>query len=488
MGFAEPPKRLCTHVRNKCFVFHEKQLFWSSNPEVGGLQGTSNFTRDVIDEPSTIMANQNGTKVIITNSNTIQCLFSPFTSSCAIKTSKKISPGRIKQLEWHPNTTHICLLTHIQEFRVYRVDNENQEPFKLEEKWSLLRFSGISAFCFGPPYQGSQFYTGWARFALFFVKDDGSVLSLCPYTPKHSVVHKDVIEALHWTDQMESSFLDSWKRIECSNDSNEITDYRAYVPDQTPERQFQNLVIAPRQNRGRCVACRVLDFSSILPSRENLPVLRYPIVLVLLWESGIVELVGLFQPLQPYFQRGTTSSTEPVGVAFQRVSIPEECVGPCPLIRQHDEDIFLVGSEVVTQLTLPWLQEYIEIHNEPSCAKRMLNFVTPHTQIVNLSNEGSKRVIYGFTVLRSLSLLSGVSVVVACIDEIKQKLSFKKIRKSSFHQQGLLPSSSQDALSGVDDYGGDRCQDMHESWLPENFEEAFAFWLRQEKVRTLNFA
>jgi len=240
MGFVEPPKRLCTNVRSKCFVFHGKKLFWGSNPESsGGLQGTSNFTAKVIEKPVTLIANQNGTKLLLADSHNIQCLYTPFTNIRPIKTSLTISPGRIKQIEWHPNTSHICILTCKQEFRVYRVDDVSEEPFKLEEKWSLLSFSGISSFCFGPPYQGPKFYTGWGRFAVFFVKDDGSILSLCPYTPKHTVVQKEVIDALQQTSPIRCPFLSCWKQIESKNGVEEMKDYRAYVPEHTPERQFQ---------------------------------------------------------------------------------------------------------------------------------------------------------------------------------------------------------------------------------------------------------
>jgi len=475
MGFPEPPKRLCTNVRNKCFVFQGKELLWSSNPEnSGGLQGTSNFTAEIIDKPVTLIANQNGTKLLLANSLNIQCLYTPFTKMRPIKTSLKISPGRIKQIEWHPSTSHICILTCIQEFRVYRVDDNSEEPFKLEEKWSLLRFSGISSFCFGPPYQGPKFYTGWGRFAVFFVKDDGSILSLCPYTPKHTVVQKVVIEALQQTSSRRGPFLSCWKQIESKNCLQEMKDYRAYVPEHIPERQFQNLVIARRQNRSQCLSCRVLDFSSFLPASESDLVLRYPIVLVLVYESGMVEMVAIFQPLQPYFQSGESQSSEPVGVAIQRVLIPEVSFGPFPLIRQQNEDLYVVGTETLTQLTLPWLQEYLEIHNNPECAKRMLEFVTPHMQVVNLSREGRKRVIHGFSILRSLSLMSGVSVVVACGDEFGGKLTFKRIGKSSFHHQGLLAST---ALYNQAGEVTDDCEESHvlrESWLPENFEEAFA--------------
>jgi len=475
MGFPEPPKRLCTNVRNKCFVFHGKELFWGTNPEnSGGLQGTSNFTAEVIDNPVTLIANQNGTMLLLADSHNIQCLYPPFTKLRPIKTSQQMSPGRIKQIEWHPSTSHICILTCIQEFRVYRVDGNSEEPFKLEEKWSLLRFSGISSFCFGPPYQGPKFYTGWGRFAVFFVKDDGSILSLCPYTPKHTVVQKEVIEALQQTSRTGGPFLSCWKQIESKNGIQEMKDYRAYVPEHTPERQFQNLVIAPRQNGSLCLSSRVLDFSAFLPASESEVVLRYPIVFVLVYESGKVEMVAMFQPLQPYFQSGGAQSSEPVGVAIQRVTIPVVAVGPFPIIRQQNEDVFVVGTETVTQLTLPWLQEYLEIHNNPKFAKRMLEFVTPHTEVVNLSREGRRRVIQGFAILRSLSLMSGVSVVVACGDKIGGKLTFKRIRKSSFYQKGLLPSTGLYNQAGEATDDCEESQVLREAWLPENFEDAFA--------------
>jgi len=75
--------------------------------------------------------------------------------------------------------------------------------------------------------------------------------------------------------------------------------------------------------------------------------------------------------------------------------------------------------------------------------------------------------------------MAGVSVVVACGDE-GGRLTFKRIRKSSFYQQGLLPSTGQLAPAGGKADGFEASQELREAWLPENFDEAFALAVPRE--------